>query len=40
MAQEYVRHYKALGQPIASEDYAGDRTALFQNSEPDRLPAP
>jgi hypothetical protein len=39
MAQEYVHHYKALGQPIAREIYAGDGIALSQNSMADRLSA-
>ena len=40
MAQEYLRHYKALAHPDAREIHAGIKPALAPLSVPDGLPAP
>jgi glycosyltransferase involved in cell wall biosynthesis len=40
MAQEYLRHYKALVQPNAGEVHAGIRAALSEGPVSDRPPAP
>lgn len=40
MAQEYLRHYKALGKPNAGEVHAGLRSTLSKDSVPERPLAP
>jgi glycosyltransferase involved in cell wall biosynthesis len=40
MAQEYLRHYKALVQPNADEVHTGLRSTLPKGSVPDRPLAP